>query len=1488
MEVEGVRMFSPAIRAIAIAFVVLAVIPSSLDAQGTGGAVSSQGIITTIAGSTPTYRPLGTDPLNAPLGSIQSVDTSSNNIFFVDSYFHLLLALNLSSGSLSVVAGNGIAGYTGDGGLPQNAQLNQPTWVRVSPKGPVFIADSGNFRIRVVANNVISTVIGNGARPGTGGNGDGGPAVAASINNVNGMTFDSSGALYFADGNSIRKIFNNNGATANMVITIAGPNCPVCKIQFPTVINFGFLSGIAYDNTTGYIYASDQANNQIWRFKQNGAATVFAGTGTNGYSGDGGPAASAQISGPTGIWVDASGNVFFVDSGNNAIREITAAGTINTLSGGIPINVDFGDGGPASAAGFAGLTDLAVDSSGKLYLADAQLLRAISNGAINRVAGSGAFSFGGDGGPATSAYINSPISVVTDAAGNLYIPDFGNNRVRKVDTNGNISTIAGTGAATSTGDGGPAVNATLRAPTSVALDPAGNLYVSDLGQRIRKIALDGTISTIAGNGTAGSTGDGGAATSATVNFPAYLISDAQGNLYFIDYAGNRVRKINTSGVISTVAGNGQGKSSGDNGAATNAGMSPTGIAISSNGTIYVADSSAQSIRQVSASGTITTLLSIASLNRKPEGLALDAAGNLYTCFRGNDSGASYAGVAQLSPAGALTAIVHDNPTGFSGDGGPAFNAQARCSGLTVDGGGNLLLADTDNMRVRKISAIAATVAVSPGVLNFSVPQGAAPSSSIQVSGTAGIVVQASAATVSGGSWLSVTPSAGQVPVTLTVAANTQGLAAGSYQGTVTVQVGTTTSTVNVSLTVTAAPAGHLTLLPAKLTFQASSTLSITQAISIGNTGGTSLAWTAAATTTTGGNWLTLGATSGTATMATASTVNVTANPQGLSAGVYTGTITVTPPTGSVLTTSVQFVVEASGAVLTLSQTGLQINGYSGGLALSNGVFVENSGSATLNWTANVVSGSWLNISPKSGFTGAHSGAPPTLQVQANGAGLAVGVYYGLIQVSASGATNSPQYVSVVFNVATAPKITAVYPQGLILAGFGAPAQASVTAYTSSPFAVQANVSTQVFGPTAGASWLSVSPSSVTLAPVAVVTITMNPAGLTPGLHIGKVTFVPSDGSPAQDVTILFLAFGSSNEPQSVRAPAGASCTPSTALMVVRELNSNFTSNAAWPVSLEAQVADDCGNPLDRATVVATFSNGDAPLALADVGSGIFSATWKPGTPAATVGVTIQALNPPLASAITTINGQVTSNPLPPPLVPQGGVVNGASFASGADLAPGSIISVFGSSLASSNGNQPSGFPLPTLLGGIKLSIGGIDAPLFYAGTGQVNAQVPFEVTPGSTAQLVPRAISSTGVEVDGVPETIAIGAAHPGIFIAAENGAPNQGAILNAANAVVDSTNPISAGGVIVIFATGLGATTPPGATGQAGVAGQVANAVSVTIGGVAVPAANVAYAGPAPGYVGLYQINATVPTGVPTGSTVPVVITQNGVASNQATIAVK
>jgi uncharacterized protein (TIGR03437 family) len=574
--------------------------------------------------------------------------------------------------------------------------------------------------------------------------------------------------------------------------------------------------------------------------------------------------------------------------------------------------------------------------------------------------------------------------------------------------------------------------------------------------------------------------------------------------------------------------------------------------------------------------------------------------------------------------------------------------------------------------------------------------------------------------------------------------------------------------------------------------------------------------------------------------------------------------------------------------MVLSHTGLNIVAAQGAGIIPRSIGVGNAGTGTMPWTASVVTGgSWLSLSGGTGNSGANVITPPRAVVLANVTGLSPGTYYGLIKFAANSATavNSPQYVTAVLRVVTTtPAASGAYPQSVILTSQGGfVSQQTVDLVTGSATPVQVSAEAQV-PVTAPANWLTVTPpnsgnggnlASVTVAPDAQLQIGASVGNLSPGVYTGTVTATFLDGSPAQDVRVSLI----------IPASNAGTCSPSGLVTAIRQPGPNFSFTQGWPAPLEVQVYNNCGAFVSAATVTANFSNGDPPLVLTSAGGGLYSGMWKPGSGGA-VAVNFQFCNGCTIPSNFTLNGTVAAAPAGVPSIGLGGVVNGASFASASDIAPGSIISAFGVNLATSNGNQNGGFPLPTTLAGIKLTIGGIDAPLFYSGTGQVNAQFPFEIPPGWQTQVVARATGS-GTEIDAVPEVVTVSAAHPGIFMAPEANAPSQGAILNPANQLVDASNPSSAGGVIVIYATGLGQTTPPLATSAMGESGAVNTTVSATIGGVAVPAANIEYAGPAPGFVGLYQVNIQIPAGVAPGNTVPVVLTQNGVNSSAATIAI-
>ncbi len=323
-------------------------------------------------------------------------------------------------------------------------------------------------------------------------------------------------------------------------------------------------------------FAPVRANAQITLPGQ-GLINTIAGNGNAGYSGDNGAAVNAELQYPGGVAVDSNGNVYIDDYYNSRIRKITAStGVITTVAGNGTAGYS-GDGGAATSAELNYPTAVAVDAYGNIYIADNSNERVrkvtVSTGIITTIAGNGNLGYSGDGGAATSAELDLPLSVAVDSSGNIYIADFGN-RVRKVTvSSGIITTVAGDGTAGYSGDGGAATSAELNYPSGVAVDSSGNIYIGDTSnERIRKVTVStGVITTVAGNGTLGYSGDGGAATSAELGYPWGVAVDSSGNIYIGDSNNNRVRKVTVStGIISTIAGNGTGGYTGDGGTATNA------------------------------------------------------------------------------------------------------------------------------------------------------------------------------------------------------------------------------------------------------------------------------------------------------------------------------------------------------------------------------------------------------------------------------------------------------------------------------------------------------------------------------------------------------------------------------------------------------------------------------------------------------------------------------------------------------------------------------------------------------------------------------------------------------------------------------------------------------------------------------------------------------------------------------------------------------
>ncbi len=666
--------------------------------------------------------------LRSPFGV--AVD-GSGNVYIADHDNDRIRKVDTSTGNISTVAGTGTPGFSGDGAAATSAQLNLPYGVAVDDSGNIYIADHDNHRIRKVdaSTGNISTAAGGGPSLG-----DGGAATSAQLRFPRDVAVDSSGNLYIADTRNyrIRKV----DASSGNISTVAGTATGGFNGDggAATSARLALPSGVAVDGS-GNLYIADFANHRIRKVDAStGNISTVAGTGTPGFSGDGAVATSAQLDFPSGVAVDGSNNLYIADANNHRIRKVdTSTDNISTVAG-TGTRGYSGDGGAATSARLFSPQKVAVDSSGNLYIVDTfnSLIRKVdaSTSNISTIAGRLKSSSSGDGAAATSAQLNYPYGVAVDGSNNLYIADANNNRIRKVTAStGNISTVAGTGAHGSSGDGGAAASAQLNLPSDVAVDSSGNLYIADtFNHRIRKVtASTGNISTVAGTGTAGFSGDGGAAASAQLNRPFDVAVDNSGNIYIADSLNHRIRTVNTSGNISTVAGTGTIGFSGDGGAATSAQINTSGVAVDGSGNIYIATTNR--IRKVDAStGNISTVAGTETTGFSgdggaatsaqlsfPLGVAVDGSGNLYIADSFNHRIRRVdASTGNISTVAGMGTFEGAENIGYNGDGCTASTAQLRRpAGVALDGSGNLYIADALNYRIRKVGPPPAGSAPAP-------------------------------------------------------------------------------------------------------------------------------------------------------------------------------------------------------------------------------------------------------------------------------------------------------------------------------------------------------------------------------------------------------------------------------------------------------------------------------------------------------------------------------------------------------------------------------------------------------------------------------------------------------------------------------------------------------------------------------------------------------------------------------------------------------
>ncbi len=686
----------------------------------------------------------------------------------------------------------------------------------------------------------------------------------------------------------------------------------------------------------------------------------------------------------------------------------------------------------------------------------------------------------------------------------------------------------------------------------------------------------------------------------------------------------------------------------------------------------------------------------------------------------------------------------------------------------------------------------------------------------------------------------------------------------------------------------------LTTAPGILNFsgEAGSTAPVQQTVTVQNAGSGSLDFHASVVSAS--PWISLAPTSGVVAAGVPVAVTVTASAQALSAGSYRDVIHFSSSAGNADVPVTLFAANA-GPILGAGPVGALFNTVQGaGSSATQTINISNDGSpgTTVNWTAapatnsGVPNGNFLALGSENGQVQTGSGTL-TLALSSNAATLAAGVYYELIQISAPGAQNSPQYVTAVLNVepASASVLPNISPAGLLFAG-AVGRQIASQQFTVNWSATQ----TQPFQALAlnpqGLSWLQVSPTSASASSVnpAILTVSVNTTALAAGVYVGTVDLTGSGGSVLGSVNVtLILASGVSNALRSVHPQAVvANCTPSALVLTETGIPNNFSVPAGWPSNLVATMTDDCGTAIDGGAVSANFTNGDPPLALDGQGSGgQYVATWQPSNLSkSNMRVLLSGTAGSLTPAAAQLSGLVTLNQAP--VLSQNGIVDGFTFLAGNALAPGTVATAFGSGLSTSaNGISPGTSPLPTEFQNTQLVIGGHVAPLYYLSPAQLNVQIPAEL---AALQQYP----AVGV-VNGaltLPVSITLVPIAPGVAAYTDGSVIAQ----HSDYSLVNSSSPAHPGESVVIYLVGMGATNPPVPSGAAApglnLGDTLAQATVQPVVMVNNQTAHIQFAGLTPGGIGLYQINFVVPVTAPSG-TLSLTVSQGGVSANPTTLPV-
>ena len=653
------------------------------------GFISNAQIVSTFAGG---FSFADGNTISAHFSSPNGIcSDSSGNIYVADSGNNRIRKIT-PLGTVSTLAGSGIAGYAD--GIATTAQFNNPIGICIDITGNIYTVEAQSHKIRrITPSGVVSTFAGSDIEGYLDGIG-----TASKFNSPHGLCSDFSGSIYVADSgnNRIRKI-----TPSGVVSTLAGSGSSGpggFADGIGTSAQFNNPLGLCSDSS-GNIYVADTNNNRIRKITSLGLVSTLAGSGVGNYAD--GIGTSAQFYFPNGLCSDSSGNIYVADTANNRIRKITPLGVVTTFAGSTLASSFQGYAdGTGTAAQFRNPVGVCSSSTGNIYVTDTgnQRIRKItSSGVVSTFAGTTL----SDGVNITSRF-NNPYGVCSDPSGNIYVADTQNNRIRKITPLGVVTTFAGSGIGVPGFADGIGTNAQFNSPCGLCSDSFGNIYVADTGnQRIRKITSSGMVSTFAGSGAWGYSD--GAGTAAQFYNPFGVCSDVLGNIYVVDSGNQRIRKITSSGMVSTFAGSGVGGYADGNGISAKF-FGPNGICSDSSGNIYIAERLNRRIRKITSSGMVTTLAGSGvqgfadgtGTNAQftmPHGIAVDPSGVIYVVDVNR--------IRKITPSGVVSTLAGSDVGGYSDGYGTAAQFFSPF-GICTNSSGEIFVSDRNNNRIRKI------------------------------------------------------------------------------------------------------------------------------------------------------------------------------------------------------------------------------------------------------------------------------------------------------------------------------------------------------------------------------------------------------------------------------------------------------------------------------------------------------------------------------------------------------------------------------------------------------------------------------------------------------------------------------------------------------------------------------------------------------------------------------------------------------------------